>query len=107
VLFQDGRAHAVHDWDSVVSEPEVVIAGQAAAMWSVGRHGHGASVGEASAFLAAYQDARGLRFTADEVGLCWAAGLWVRAFNAKKFHLDGVDALARDEADAWSHLAGI
>jgi hypothetical protein len=36
-----------------------------------------------------------------------AAGLWVLAFNAKKFHLDGFDVLGRAEAESRMRLAGI
>jgi len=44
VEFTDGRPLAVHDWDSVIYEPEVVIAGQAAAVFAPGPAGAGASV---------------------------------------------------------------
>lgn len=98
VRFLDGRPLAVHDWDSVIYEPEVVIAGQAAAVFQDGRTGGGASPEQSEAFLEAYQSARGRAFSPAEIQLCWAAGLWVLAFNAKKFHLDGLDVLGRAEA---------
>lgn len=107
VKFLDGRPLAVHDWDSLIYEPEVVVAGQAAAMFEGGPTGAGASVERTESFLAHYQDARGRRFDPDELQLCWAAGLWVRAFNAKKFHLDHFDALGRDEAEVRMRHAGI
>jgi len=107
IKFVDGRPLAVHDWDSVVYEPEVVIIGQAAAMFEGGPTGAGASVGQTEAFLEAYQSARGHTLSNDERQLCWAAGLWVRAFNAKKFHLDNFDALGRDEAETRMGHAGI
>jgi len=107
VKFADGRPLAVHDWDSVVYEPEVVIAGQAAAMYVPGPTGAGASVEQTGAFLEEYQRARGLVLTTGELQLSWAAGLWVRAFNAKKFHLDGFDALGREEAETRMKHAGI
>jgi Ser/Thr protein kinase RdoA (MazF antagonist) len=37
VKFLDGRPLAVYDWDSVLYEPEVVIAGQAAATYQSAR----------------------------------------------------------------------
>ena len=40
-------------------------------------------------FLAAYEQARGRRWTSAERQAGWAAGLWVRAFNAKKQRLAG------------------
>jgi hypothetical protein len=91
----------------VIYEPEVVVAGQAAAMFEGGPTGAGASVERTEAFLDRYQDARGRRFDPAELQLCWAAGLWVRAFNAKKFHLDNFDALGRDEAEVRMRHAGI
>ena len=38
---------------------------------------------------AAYEQARGRPWTPAERHACWAAGLWVRAFNAKKERLSG------------------
>jgi hypothetical protein len=107
VKFLDGRPLAVHDWDSVIYEPEVVIVGQAAAVFEGGPTGAGASVEQSKAFVEAYQSARGREFSKAELQLCWAAGLWVRAFNAKKFHLDNFDALGRDEAEVRMRHAGI
>ncbi|HEV3014616.1 MAG TPA: hypothetical protein VG499_15195, partial [Actinomycetota bacterium] len=40
-------------------------------------------------FLAAYEQARGRPWTPAEGQACWAAGLWVLAFNAKKQRLAG------------------
>jgi hypothetical protein len=75
----------VHDWDSVVAQPEAAIAGQAAAVWpAAGGPGEAASIAQTEQFLAAYQEARGRPWTPAEREACWAAGLWVRAFNAKK-----------------------
>jgi hypothetical protein len=107
IKFLDGRPLAVHDWDSVIYEPEVVVAGQAAAVFAPGPTGAGASVEQSQAFLDAYQSARGRDFSPAELQLCWAAGLWVRAFNAKKYHLDNVDALDRTEAELRMRYAGI
>lgn len=46
--------------------------------------------GETDAFLASYEERRGRRWSEEERELCWAAGLWVRAFNAKKEAVDGL-----------------
>ena len=84
------RPHAVHDWDSVVARPEAAIAGAAAAVFAAtGAPATEATLGQTEAFLAAYEEARGLAFGDGERQACWAAGLWVRAFNAKKETLDG------------------
>jgi hypothetical protein len=81
----DGTLHAVHDWDSLAAQPESLIAGLAAAVHTTtDQPGTEATTGQASAFLTAYQQARGLVFTAEEKQIAWAAGLWVRAYNAKK-----------------------
>lgn len=97
--FRDGQPWAVHDWDSVASAQETVIVGVAAAMWPAGAgNSTGASLDQSQDFIDAYQQARGRSFRAREIGETWAAGLWIRAFNAKKFLLDGLDTLSPAEA---------
>jgi hypothetical protein len=107
VWWRAGRALAVHDWDSVVCEPEPVIVGQAAAMWAGRETVWGATVEQSEAFLDGYQKATGRVWSAAEVQTGWAAGLWVRAFNAKKAALDGLDGLDRDEAAERARRAGL
>jgi hypothetical protein len=90
---------AVWDWDSAIAASEPVIAGLAAAVYPVTESGTEATVAESEAFLNAYQAARGFVFGNDELTQAWAAGLWVRAFDAKKrCASDGVVLLKRDEA---------
>jgi hypothetical protein len=101
----------VHDWDSVVAQPEAAVAGQAAAVWpAAGGPGQAASVAQTEQFLAAYTQARGRGWTRTELQVYWAAGLWVRCFNAKKDAVLGggpqLDRLAREVA-ARAHNAGI
>ncbi|WP_343446539.1 phosphotransferase [Micromonospora schwarzwaldensis] len=103
VLWNGGRLHVVHDWDSVVSLPEAAVAGAAAGVFAVVGGVPGApTVRQTAAFVDAYERARGLSWSRDDREVCWAAGLWVRAFNAKKASLDpGGDAVAagfREEA---------
>jgi hypothetical protein len=105
--FRDGEPHAVHDWDSVVGEPETVIVGVAAAMWPAGAESAGATLDQTSAFLAAYQRSRGQDFTPPETEQTWAAGLWIRSFNAKKYLLDGLETLTRAEAAERARRAGL
>jgi hypothetical protein len=107
VRFLGGRPLAVHDWDSVLYEPEVVIVGQGAAVFEDDRTGGGASAEQSQAFLEAYQSARGRAFGQAELQLCWAAGLWVLAFNAKKASLDGLSVLSQAEAESRMRLAGM
>jgi hypothetical protein len=66
----------------VDSEP--VIAGLAAAVYPGVDAGSEATPPETAAFLDAYGSARGRHFTAAELEECWAAGLWIRSFDAKK-----------------------
>lgn len=84
------RLHAAHDWDSVALRPEAGIVGLAAAVHTAtGEPSSEASDDQVEAFLLAYEDARRRPFTREEREVAWAAGLWVRAFNAKKDSLDG------------------
>jgi len=43
-----------------------------------------ANLDQSEAFLIAYEQSRVLAWTDEERELAWAAGLWVRVFNAKK-----------------------
>ncbi len=102
----------VHDWDSLTSRPECVLAGIVAAN-HVERPGAGAisTLATFEEFLQAYQVHR--QFTEEEVELAWAAGVWVAAYNAAFEHLhqtpgpvsaqllsDGDERLRRARADA-------
>ncbi|HSZ43138.1 MAG TPA: hypothetical protein VK817_24515 [Trebonia sp.] len=90
IRWSGGVPLAVHDWDSVIAQPETAIAGLAAAVWpSAGAPADAASVDQTADFIAAYQAAAGVRWSDGEVQDAWAAGLWVRLFNAKKDASDG------------------
>jgi hypothetical protein len=102
----DRRLLVVHDWDSIVSRPEAAIAGVAAAVFP-GLGGPGtATLEDTAAFLLAYEHARGYRWSREERDVCWAAGLWIRAFNAKKNVLDsnGGTLLERLASEAAERL---
>jgi hypothetical protein len=67
-------------------------------------------VEDSTAFLDAYQQARGgCRWTPGDHAASWAAGLWQRAYDAKIRSLDGdpEQILTRQEARARLHLAGL
>jgi phosphotransferase family enzyme len=101
---------AVHDWDSVICQPEPAIAGLAAASFlGIEDPATMASVQDSAAFLDAYQQALGRRWTSQDYAACWAAGLWQRAFDAKTRSLDGdpEQILTRHEAGARLRLAGL
>lgn len=100
--WREGQPHAVHDWDSVIAQPEVAIAGFAAAVWpAAGAPDESATPAQTADFLAAYQDAAGARWTARDLEMAWAAGLWTRLFDAKKDAADGggplLDRLASEK----------
>ena len=101
---------AVHDWDSVICQPEPAIAGLAAASFlGIGGPPGLASVEDSAAFLDAYQQARGHGWASQDYAACWAAGLWQRVFDAKTRSLDGdpEQILTRHEAQARLRLAGL
>jgi hypothetical protein len=60
-------------------------------------------------FLDAYVQARGLQWDTADRELAWAAGLWVRAFDAKEAaqHSDPDAVLTQPEARARLELAGL
>jgi hypothetical protein len=110
VRWHGTRLVAVHDWDSLVCQPEPAIAGAAAASFLGIDDPHGvATVEDSAAFLDAYQHVRGHRWTSADYAACWAAGLWQRAFDAKTRSLDGDpdQILTRREAQARLRLAGL
>ena len=90
VRWSDGQPRAVHDWDSVIAQPEAAIVGLAAAVWpAAGAPGEAATVAQTAEFIAGYRQAAERPWTASDVADAWAAGLWVRLFNAKKDAADG------------------
>jgi hypothetical protein len=82
--WQGQSLHVVHDWDSAAARSEAVIAGLASAVFPAAGKPGGATLTETAVFLSAYAQARGRPWTRAEQETCWAAGIWVRAFNAKK-----------------------
>jgi hypothetical protein len=91
---------AAWDWDSAIAAPEPVIAGLASAVYPVTEAGTEATVTESEAFLDTYQRARGRPFNRSELTQAWAAGLWVRAFDAKKQFTTEGTARSLSEAEA-------
>lgn len=110
--WQGGQPLVVHDWDSVIAQPEAAIVGLAAAVWPAqGGPGEAATVEQTEAFLDAYERIRG-GWSLEDRAAAWAAGLWVRLFNAKKDAIDGggpqLDQLSNevDERSARARLGG-
>jgi hypothetical protein len=104
IRWSGDRPLAVHDWDSVIAQPETAIVGLAAAVWpAAGAPGEAATVAQSAEFIASYQQAAGRQWARQEVHDAWTAGLWVRLFNAKKDAADGggpqLDRLADEIGD--------
>jgi hypothetical protein len=104
IRWLDGQPLAVHDWDSVIAQPETAIVGLASAVWSrTGAPGGSATVAQSADFIARYQQAAGRQWSGPEVQNAWAAGLWVRLLDAKMEAADGggpqLDRLAGELSD--------
>jgi Ser/Thr protein kinase RdoA (MazF antagonist) len=85
IRWTGGTPLVVHDWDSVIAQPETAIVGLAAAVWPrEDRPDQLASVAQTADFITSYQHAAGREWDIAEVRDTWAAGLWVRLFDAKQ-----------------------
>jgi hypothetical protein len=90
LLWRGNVPAAVLDWDSIALRPEAAVAGAAAAVFPSLAATVAATIDQTENFLAAYQDARPIAFTPEEMQIAWAAGGWVLAFNARKESVSGV-----------------
>jgi hypothetical protein len=104
IRWKNGRALVVHDWDSAASRPEATVAGAASAVFTRTDVQSSSSIDESERFLDAYQRARGRAFTSDELRVAWAAGLWVRAFDAKDDSVMRSGDLEEFAEEAWARL---
>jgi hypothetical protein len=102
------RLLVAHDWDSVISDTEAAAVGFAAAAYPASGPGGEATMAETEEFLDAYAKARGRALEPDEEECAWAAGVWLRAYDAKKQCARGVSivSLSSREADERLHRAG-
>jgi hypothetical protein len=94
----------VHDWDSMTADSEPVLAGFAAALYSTASANELATIGDTERFLIAYCQARGRKFTRNELERSWAAGVWTRAFDAKHQHAVGRPVTSLSETEARERL---
>jgi Phosphotransferase enzyme family len=94
----------VHDWDSVTADSEAVLVGFAAALYSTLSADDLATVEDTERFLAAYCQARGREFSADELQRSWAAGVWTRAYDARYQHAVGQPITSLSESEARERL---
>ncbi len=85
VRWSGRRLLVVHDWDSVVRQPEAVMAGIAAAIFPASGHAwQPATILESEQFLSAYIRASTRAWTPDDTEACWAASAWTLAVDAKE-----------------------
>ena len=77
--WQDGRPHAVHDWDSLAWLPEAALVGAAAGAFASQETPTLAPLESSAAFLEAY----GQAFSDEELEIAWAASLWPALHNAR------------------------
>lgn len=94
--WHGGEVWAVHDWDSLAWLPEAALAGAACGSFPSTTPPTLAPIDSSAAFLAAYQDLRGRRFTAEEREIAWAASLWPAAHNARWEAVHGTAPLCCD-----------
>jgi len=94
----------VHDWDSMTADSEAVLVGFAAALYPGASADEQATVEDTERFLAAYCQAGGREFSADELERSWAAGVWTRAYDAKCQHTSGQPITALSEHEARERL---
>ena len=100
---------AVYDWDSVTTEGETVVAGQAAASFTYTEElaapvERWPTPDESLSFLADYERARGAPFNAAERRTAEAACVYLIAYAARCHHAvggDPADMHLADHADAF------
>lgn len=98
---------AVHDWDSLAWQPEAALVGAASGTFANDSPPTLVPIGSSAAFLAAYQELRGRRFTTEELEIAWAASLWPAVHNARWEALHGDRPVCADavRAQAEERLA--
>jgi hypothetical protein len=94
------RLWVVHDWDSLAWQSEAALVGAACGAFSSASPTTLAPIESSAAFLAAYQDLRGRRFTVEEQEIAWAASLWRAAHNARWEALHGDPPVSCDAVRA-------
>jgi hypothetical protein len=94
----------VHDWDSMISDSEAVLAGFAAALYSTVSADELATIEDSERFLTAYSHARGREFLPGELERSWAAGVWTRAYDAKCQYAAGKPITSLSENEARERL---
>jgi hypothetical protein len=78
---------AVHDWDSLAWLPEAALVGAASGVFTSSDAPILAPLESSEAFLSAYQDCRGRRFTREEEEIAWATSLIPAVLDAREEEL--------------------
>jgi hypothetical protein len=104
LYWRDEDVWAVHDWDSLAWQPEAALVGAASGVFPKLGPATLPPIDSSEAFLMAYQDCRGRRFTAEEREIAWAASLWPAAHDVRWEALHGTppapgDALRAQAAE--------
>jgi len=84
----------VFDWDSLAWMPEAALVGAASGSFASTEIPTLAPLDSSAAFIAAYQSARGRRFSPEEIEVAWAASIWPAGHNARGEALFGSDPTA-------------
>jgi aminoglycoside phosphotransferase (APT) family kinase protein len=82
--WKDSKLWAVHDWDSLAWLPEASLVGAASGVFASFDAPTLAPLESSEAFLSAYQDRRGRRFTREEEEIAWAASLLPAVLDARE-----------------------
>jgi hypothetical protein len=98
--WHDEDVWAVHDWDSLAWQPEAALVGAASGAFPKTGPATLPPIESSEAFLMAYQDLRGRRFTAEEQEIAWAASLWPAAHDVRWEALHGDPPVSCDAVRA-------
>lgn len=98
--WHDSHVWAVHDWDSLAWQPEAALVGAASGVFPKTGPATLPPIDSSEAFLVAYQDLRGRRFTAEEQEIAWAASLWPAAHDVRWEALHGDPPVSGDAVRA-------
>jgi hypothetical protein len=85
---------AVHDWDSLGWQPEAALVGAASGVFPKTGPATLPPIDSSAAFLAAYEELRGRRFTGEEQEIAWAASVWTAAHDLRWEALHGRTSLS-------------
>ena len=87
----------------MIADSDTAIVGFTGAVYPA-IHAREATVDETEVFIDAYCAARRASFDRDDLECCWAAGVWNRAFDAKKQVAKGQAVRSFTEAEARDRL---